>query len=200
MITQAEFFDSYADRWDAMELDDIHLRLDRVVREARIIPDMQILDVGTGTGVLIPCLLKAMNGSGSIHAIDISRGMLTVAGSKGFPNNVCFELADIHEFACPDCTYDAVMCNAVFPHFADKNHALVHIHRMLRPDGLIVISHPTGREAVNKIHREAGSDVAEDRVPSAENMHRILSEAGFVDISVTNELEFYMAIGRKSQP
>ena len=161
---------------------------------------MDVLDVGTGTGVLIPCLLRAMNGSGRVHAIDISQGMLVVAGSKGFPHNVYFELADIHELACPDCTYDRVMCNAVFPHFTDKKHALVHIHRMLRPDGLIVISHPTGREAVNKIHSEAGSVVTEDRVPNAENICRMLNEAGFVDIAVTDEPEFYLAIGRKGQP
>ena len=64
MISQAEFFDSYADRWDSMERDDICVLLDRVVRESGIAPRMDILDVGTGTGVIIPCLLRAMDGDG----------------------------------------------------------------------------------------------------------------------------------------
>jgi len=197
MSSQAEFFDSYADRWDSMEHEDICARLDRVVRESGIGPGMDILDVGTGTGVLIPSLLKAMDNSGSILAIDISQGMLQVAMSRGFPDNVHFQLADIEEFDCPDCSFDRVMCNAVFPHFTNKHAALTEIHRLLRPGGLLVVSHPIGREGVNRIHREAGSVVAEDRVPDAPKMRQMLEIAGFVDVRVTDEPEFYLAIGRR---
>ncbi|MEN6582101.1 MAG: hypothetical protein ABFD54_06590 [Armatimonadota bacterium] len=42
--------------------------------------------------------------------------------------------------------------------------------------------------------------VIADRVPNAENICRMLNEAGFVDIAVTDEPEFYLAIGRKGQP
>lgn len=195
MISQAEFFDSYADRWDSMERVDICVMLDRVVRESGIAPGMNILDVGTGTGVIIPCLLKAMDGVGSIKAIDISQGMLRVAGSKGFPDCVEFQFADIEKYECPDESYDRIFCNAVFPHFTNKTTALSRIYRMLKNGGLIVISHPTGREAVNKIHREAGSVVAEDRVPSVEKMRVMLKTTGFVDVMVTDEPEFYLAIG-----
>lgn len=195
MISQAEFFDSCADRWDSMERDDIYELLDRVVRESGIRPGMNILDVGTGTGVIIPCLLKAMDGVGSIKAIDISPGMLRVAKSKGFPDCVEFQLADIENFKCHDGSYDRVICNAVFPHFTDKSAALARILRMLRPGGLIVISHPAGREAVNKIHRDTGSVVGKDRVPHAQDMHCMLARTGFSEISVTDEPEFYLALG-----
>lgn len=198
MISQAEFFDSYADRWDSMEREDICARLDRVVRESGIGTGMDILDVGTGTGVIIPCLLKAVGKSGRILAIDISPGMLRVAQAKGFPGNVTFQLDDIEQLGCPDCSYDRVVCNAVFPHFRSKDQALSLIYRMLRPEGLVVISHPTGREAVNTIHREAGSVVAEDRVPDADVMRTMMKAAGFVDILITDEPEFYLATGRKS--
>jgi len=197
MTSQAEFFDSYADRWDSIERPDIELLLDRVIIEARIAPGMSVLDVGTGTGVIIPGLLKAMAGSGAVHAIDISAGMLRVARAKGFPGNVTFELADIESYACRDCTYDGVICNAVFPHFTDHDLALSRINRMLKPGGVVVISHPTGREAVNEVHREAGSVVADDRVPDPDLMREILERAGFVEVTVTDEPEFYLAIGRR---
>ncbi len=197
MISQAEFFDSYADRWDSMERDDICVILERVVRESGIAPRMDILDVGTGTGVIIPCLLRAMDKIGSIKAIDISAGMLRVARSKGFPDCVEFQTADVESFECPNGSYDRVICNAVFPHFTSKAATLSRIHRMLKPGGLIVISHPTGREAVNKIHREAGLVVAEDRVPNAQKMRQMLEAAGFVDGNVTDEPEFYLALGRR---
>ncbi|MEN6519683.1 MAG: methyltransferase domain-containing protein [Armatimonadota bacterium] len=195
MISQAEYFDSYADRWDSMECDDIRVRLDCVVRTAGIRPGMDILDVGTGTGVIVPCLLKAMKGIGSIKAIDISQGMLRVAGSKGFPDCVEFQLADIEEFSCPNHSYDRVICNAVFPHFNNKGKALSRILRMLKPGGMVVISHPTGRESVNKVHSEAGAVVTEDRVPDAEKMQSMLERAGYVDVEVIDEPEFYLAIG-----
>lgn len=195
MISQAEFFDSYADRWDGMERDDICVLLDRVVHKSDIAPGMDILDVGTGTGVIIPCLLKAMNGVGSIKAIDISQGMLRVARAKRFPDCVEFQLADIEDYDCPDGSYDRVICNAVFPHFSNKDAVLKRIRKLLRPGGLIVISHPTGREAVNRVHRGAGSVVCEDMVPDAIEMLSMLENAGYVCISVKDEPEFYLAIG-----
>ncbi len=197
MIDQARFFDSYADRWDSMERADIGVRLARVVSQADIRPGMRLLDVGTGTGVIIPHLLDAIQGDGTIIAIDISPGMLRVARSKGFPDCVQFHLMDIEVAPCPDCSYDRVICNAVYPHFANKHRALVHIRQMLKPEGLVVISHPTGRDAVNKVHREAGPEVAEDRVPDADTMHAMLEAAGFTDIRVTDEPEFYLAVARK---
>lgn len=178
-----------------MERPDIGDLLDRVVREAGVGPGMGILDVGTGTGVIIPCLLKAMEGKGRIEAIDISPGMLRVARSKGFPDCVRLELADIEHFDCPSGAYDRVVCNAVFPHFSDKPAALSRIRGMLKPGGRVVISHPTGREAVNRIHRESGSVVAEDRVPDPDRMRAMLRAAGFIDIEVTDEPEFYLAVG-----
>ena len=196
MTSQAEFFDSFADRWDSMERGDISSRLDRAVRESGVKPGMSILDVGTGTGAIIHSLLRAMNCLGNIKAIDISAGMLRVASSKRFPDCVQFELADIEDFACVDGFYNRVICNAVFPHFTNKAETLSRMRRMLRPGGLIIISHPTGREAVNRIHREAGSAVAEDRVPNAETMQDMLNKAGYSEIEVTDEPEFYIAKAR----
>lgn len=197
MISQSEFFDDLATRWDDLEREDIGTLLDRVVSLSDVAPGMDILDVGTGTGALIPSLLGATGNAGRVCAVDISQGMLRVARSKGFPESVEFILADVMDHDWPEESFDRVMCNAVFPHFTDKALALRRIHRMLRPEGLVVVSHPTGREAVNQIHRESGSVVADDRVPAPEQMRRLLEAAGFVDVSVIDEPEFYLARGAK---
>lgn len=196
MSGRAEFFDDLADRWDSME-EDLEDRLELVVRKARIAPGMDILDVGTGTGVLIPLLLRAMDNTGRIRAIDISPGMLRVAASKQFPDVVELELADIECFQSPDCCYDRVVCNAVFPHLTNKDAALSRMARMLRPGGLLVISHPTGREHVNRIHAETGSVVADDRVPDAARMRQMLESAGLADAVVIDEPEFYLAMAAR---
>ncbi len=94
---QREFFDRLAPGWDAAERPDIGERLERVVREAGIAPGMRVLDVGCGTGVIIPFLLNALQGTGGVTAVDISPGMLEVARGKGFPDCVRFVLADVTE-------------------------------------------------------------------------------------------------------
>lgn len=190
---RTEFFDSHAPDWDRSEPPDMDQRLRRVVSEARIEPGMDVLDVGTGTGVLIPHLLDATLCQGRVFAIDISGEMLAAARAKSFPDCVEFGQVSMEDFECPESSYQRVMCNAVFPHFSDKIAVLANALRALEPGGMLVISHPKGRDAVNRIHREAGEAVAEDRVPTPEAMARILGEAGFVNLDVIDEPEFYLA-------
>ncbi len=194
---QREFFDRLAPGWDAAERPDIGVRLRRVVREAGVAPGMRVLDVGTGTGVIIPFLLEALRGSGSVTAVDISPGMLEAARSKGFPECVRFLLGDVTVLDLGDASFDCAVLNAVFPHFEDPCAALRNIRRMLVPGGILCISHPVGREAVNRVHREASGVVNGDMVPSPEAISSILSECGFAGIGVTDEPEFYLALARR---
>ena len=194
---QREFFDRLAPEWDALERPDIGPRLERVVREAGIAPGMRVLDVGTGTGVIIPFILDALRGEGSVTAVDISPGMLAVARAKGFPGCVRFVLADIAGARFPVAAFDCALLNAVFPHFQDPEKALTNIRRMLAPGAVLCVSHPVGREAVNRVHRESGGVVGRDVVPAPEEMSAILSGCGFVSVSVTDEPEFYLALARR---
>jgi ubiquinone/menaquinone biosynthesis C-methylase UbiE len=196
-LKHCNFFNNLAERWDAMEREDIGQRLARVVAEAAVHPGQHILDVGTGTGVLIPYLLEAMQEEGPILAIDISSGMMEVAGRKAFPANVDFLQADIAESGLSENRYDRIFCNAVFPHFTDKPKALSEIRRLLKPGGRLVISHPIGREAVNSLHQGAGEVVAEDRVPPAKVMISLLEAAGMLDILVVDEPNFHLVLADK---
>ena len=134
----------------------------------------------------------------SEHAVDLSPEMPSVARGKNLPENVAFLLADIHQARLPDNSFDRVICNAAFPHFEDRRKALGEMIRMLRPGGTLVVSHPIGREAVNKLHREVSPVVAKDRLPTAEDMRELPEQAGLADICVSDEPNFYLASGRKS--
>lgn len=191
------FFDRHAAAWDADRPPE-EARLARVVALAQVEPGQAVLDVGTGTGVLIPQLLRAVGPSGRIVAVDLSSKMIEAAQQKDFPPRVTLLQADVHHLPLPDADFDRVICNAAFPHFEDRARSLQEMIRVLRPGGLLVISHPIGREAVNARHRKAGGPVGEDRVPAADAMRRLLHEAGLVEVMVIDDPEFYLASGHRN--
>lgn len=199
-MTQAEFFDNLASTWDVIERPDISKRLRRVVDASLLSPGQRVLDVGTGTGVLLPLLAERVGETGRIVAMDISAGMLAVARAKRFRGSITFLQADLEGSGLPDASFDRVFCNAVFPHFTDPEGALAEIRRILRPGGLLLISHPIGREAVNAIHRDGGEVVAHDIVPGPEAMRRLLEESGLCQVTVIDEPDFFLATGYQPDP
>jgi ubiquinone/menaquinone biosynthesis C-methylase UbiE len=196
-MDRQRFFDHHAGTWDENRHSEEDARLARVIALAEVASSQVVLDVGTGTGVLVPHLLRAIGPAGKVVAIDLSPGMLKVARQKGFPANVDFRQADVQRIPFPDAAFDRVICNAAFPHFEDRAQGLREMVRVLRPGGILVISHPIGRAAVNALHREAGGPVEEDRVPTASIMVTLLHGAGLTDVRVIDEPEFYLARGTK---
>lgn len=196
-MNRREFFDQLAPQWESDIPPDLAPRLVRVVELAELHEGHRVLDVGTGSGVLIPYLLQKVGTRGVVVAMDISREMLRQAARKRFSPNVSLVLGDMHRAGLRDAAFDRVICNAVFPHFEDKERALSEAWRVLRGGGMLVISHPIGREAVNRLHAQH-HPVAEDRVPSAEKMSALLTRLGWKQVEVIDEPQFYLA--RASKP
>ncbi|MCM8759056.1 MAG: class I SAM-dependent methyltransferase [Candidatus Omnitrophica bacterium] len=189
------FFDRHAENWDCHLT---HHNLARVVEEAEIEKGAIICDVGTGTGVLVPLLHRKVGKKGKIIAIDYSSEMIKKAKEKYGKLPVEFIVADIHKTDFPDNYFDYVICNACFPHFENKKMALKEIYRILKKEGIIVISHPTGKEFVNKLHKETGGCIKKDRVPPGIVLARTLKEFNFTPLKVIDEPEFYLVSAVKS--
>lgn len=199
-MDRQEFFDSRAKVWDSERDPQEDARLNRVVALAEVLWGQAVLDVATGTGVLIPHLLEAIGPSGRITGLDLSRGMLEMARRKAFPPNVTLVQANVHNIPLPETSFDRVICNAALPHFEDFPQSLKEMVRILKPGGVLVISFPIGREAVNKIHQNVGGAVKNHRVPMPEMMVEMLKQAGLIKIWVIDEPEFYLAFGKKPRP
>ncbi len=195
-MDRRRFFDEQAPAWDRIPPPQ-EASLRRVVELAGVAAGHRVLDVGAGTGVLGPLLLAAAGEEGQVVAFDISRGMIAQAAAKLSAGNLLLVQADVHRLPFPEGAFDRVICNAAFPHFGDRRGALGEMARVLGPGGVLVISHPIGRAAVNARHREAGGAVGEDRVPPPEVMEGLLREAGLVEIAVVDEPEFYLARARR---
>jgi SAM-dependent methyltransferase len=67
----------------------------------------------------------------------------------------------------------------VFPHFNDPARALARMAELLKPGGVVIVSHFIGRHEVNDVHRKAGTAVEQDMLPDAPAMRSLFHEAGF---------------------
>ena len=93
-MNQVNFFNSIAKDWDnIIKVDET--KINYLLSQIDIKEDDYILDVGTGTGVLIPFLAK-LSPKGSIKAVDISCNILDIARNKFDDiNNIEFTLLNV---------------------------------------------------------------------------------------------------------
>lgn len=191
-MNHRQFFDRAAADWDALEVGETHVRLREIVAGLGIAPGAAVLDVGCGTGVLLPLLHERMNGDGYVVALDLSGEMLKRALDKGQP--AIYVQGDAQSLPLPDGVFDWVICNAVFPHFPDKPRALAEIRRVLKGRGRLVICHAFNRQEINEFHRSVGGVVRHDTIPDKEEMLSLLREAGLGKAQVRDEPDRYLAL------
>jgi ubiquinone/menaquinone biosynthesis C-methylase UbiE len=195
MMNHRQFFDRIATEWDESEVEETYTRLQEIVTRLGIEPGSTVLDVGTGTGVLVPLLLEATDGKGQIVALDFSDEMLKRAKSKGYP--VFYVQGDAQRLPFPPETFDWVICNAVFPHFPNKRRALNEASRVLREGGRLVICHTASRQEINEFHRSVGGVVAHDTIPDEKMMRQLLREVGLEKVRVQDEPDRYVALAQR---
>ena len=188
-----KYFDRLAADWDRMATGETLASLAEIVSGLGIALGSVVLDMGTGTGVLLPMLTEAVGERGRVLALDISGQMLRRARAKAHRGRVDYLQADAGALPLKEASLDLIVCNACFPHLPDRPRALAEMARSLRPGGRLVICHTIGREAINRLHRSLGGMVKDDMLPSGEELRGMMAEAGFVDIEVEDSPDRYLA-------
>jgi ubiquinone/menaquinone biosynthesis C-methylase UbiE len=191
-----DYFNSKADIWDENIAEKDTGKLNVMAERLGLKSGSTILDVGTGTGIFLPYLLKCIGENGKIVALDLAEDMLAKAVAKNPGVNVEYLNADITDVPLEGEKFDAVVSYSSFPHFQDKPKALAEMKRVTKPGGRVYICHTSSRAHINEIH-SAIPLMTGDLLPDADEMRQLLLEAGFISIVVEEGGESYFASAEK---
>lgn len=97
-----------------------------------------VLDVGCGTGALVRCLLNDSRVS-SLTGVDASREMLSIARKRLSPDVLLHECW-AENLPFDDCSFDTVVSCNMFHFIRRPSDALDEMLRVLRPNGVVIIT------------------------------------------------------------
>lgn len=192
---EVRFFDNLAPKWDDDEILSTPEKIRSILSKIPLKIGDNVLDLGTGTGVLIPYIIERVGDDGSVTAVDGSMGMLTLAIKKyGDLPNVNFIFADF-ESTIFDSKFDLIMLYSVYPHLHYPEATLKDLLNNLKPGGCIIVAFPTDENFINNIHRDRKAD--SDLLPSAVKLaERFLSWGLRSEVLVATAEEYIVKIAR----
>jgi SAM-dependent methyltransferase len=166
-------------------------RLEKIVAHGKITKGDTVLDVGTGTGILIPIIKKYK--PSRIYACDLSELMLQqLRGNYPYVKTI---MADVRDLKLPEGSIDTVFINACYPNIADKAGAFSNISRMMKAKGRIVISHPLGKAFILSLKN--GVPFPLDEFPEELEAAALLKPFGFEIETFIDEPKLYILVATK---
>jgi ubiquinone/menaquinone biosynthesis C-methylase UbiE len=198
MENRKDFFDRHASTWDdELKYREKMAKLSEVVEWFGIVEGDSILDVGTGTGILLPLLSRAIGLKGRLFAMDFSFKMINRAKDRPCAGTKILINASVVSMPFVSGLFDRVTCFSAFPHFPDKAKALLEMVRVLKSEGVLFIAHLHSVEEINQFHEGVGGPVARDFLPHPERIRSLMKECGLHEVSIVNEPGKFLARGKK---
>jgi demethylmenaquinone methyltransferase/2-methoxy-6-polyprenyl-1,4-benzoquinol methylase len=199
-MDRKRYFNKVAGSWDKrFNTPKLSSFLDELVPQFGLEKGQNILDVGTGTGVLIPYLIRAVGQDGSVTAVDYSEKMIQACRTKHpHPNNLYIKLGNIEESAFGTESYDIVICFGVFPHLENKEKTLRNINSSLKSGGKLIIAHALSSKELKEYHNNASFTVMHDFLLEKPEMKKLLEQTGFAETSIKDEPGCYLCKTHKT--
>jgi SAM-dependent methyltransferase len=156
--TQA-FFAVRAATWDTKFGDDLPAYAAAVAEAAPPVGGTA-LDLGCGTGRVLPALRAAVGPSGRVIGLDVTPQMLDAVRSSGRDRDAtALLLGDAQRLPFADGSIDATFAAGLLNHLDDLSAGLRELARVTKPGGQLIVFHPTGRAALAARHgRVLGPD------------------------------------------
>ena len=191
-----QFFNNAATHWDENARNNDPVKLQELIERLAFPPEAQVLDVGTGTGVFVPYIQGKLKGSGRVACVDFAFRMLEIARQKNGNNGIEHICAEIETVGFAGGVFDAAVCYSAFPHFHEKFLALENICNLLKAGGKVFICHTASRAEINAIHHKI-PDLSDHLIPKEDEMRKMLSAAGFDEVSIVDNAGYYLAEAKR---
>ncbi len=135
-------FDIIAKEWDASprRLELAGNTYKAIKNQVNLHSDMNVLDIGTGTGLLLMHFITKVN---HITGIDNSQGMLDMLNKKAEKagvSNISTSLFDADKDILTKDSFDLAISNMTFHHFIKPDDFLKQIYQNLKAGGRICIA------------------------------------------------------------
>ena len=183
------FFDRCAPFWDADMIKSDRI-IGKILDNAEVGPDMDILDVACGTGVLFDYYLE--RNVASVTGIDIAPKMAEIAQGK-YADNPKVEVicGDVEEYAFSR-KFDRVVVYNAFPHFPYPKRLIKVLAGHLKEGGRLTVAHGMSREAIDNHHSGAASKVS-NGLMTAESLKKIFDAHFTVEVVVSNDYMYQVS-------
>jgi ubiquinone/menaquinone biosynthesis C-methylase UbiE len=199
--TDARFWDRIARKYAADPIKDME-GYERTLERTRhyLRAGDTVLELGCGTGTTA---LKLAPHVSRLLATDLSAEMIAIAQEKAAAragDNAEFAVAVPERAPWPDGAFDAVLAFNLWHLVADRAAALAHVHRVLKPGGLLVSKTPCLGEMNPLIRLAVPVMQLFGKAPyvaifSADALQREIEAAGFAIVERARH-----GSGRKEEP
>src|SRR5215469_341558 len=101
---------------------DVIAQREEVLRALELRPGEHVLDVGSGPGFLVADMAKVVGDSGRVRGIDISVGMVGIAGRRcANMAHVGFHVGTATRLPFPESGFDAAVSTQVYEYLSDTD-------------------------------------------------------------------------------
>jgi ubiquinone/menaquinone biosynthesis C-methylase UbiE len=155
----------------------------------------RVLDLACGTGVVARLAAAKVGTTGHVTGLDLNAGMLAVARALPPPGtSLTWVEGSAVAMDLPDASFDVIVCQQGLQFFPDQPAALREMHRVLVPGGRVLLSvwksagpynTAVGEALACQVDAETATRYRAARVvPEAEELHRLLVDAGFHAVQI----------------
>ncbi len=183
------FFDRCAAGWDAGMIKSDAI-IGKILDNAEVGADMDVLDVACGTGVMFDYYLG--RGVASVTGIDISPEMAKIAAEKySAEEKVQVICGDVEEYSFQR-KFDRIVVYNAFPHFPYPKRLIKILAGLLKENGRLTVAHGMSREAIDNHHSGDASKVS-NGLMEADSLKRIFDAHIQVEVVISNDYMYQVS-------